>query len=66
MFDLTRVENKDVEDIGSVHPLPKGHPPLNTFAGVMGLLNTDRVNLTAELGESPVISFSSRVGMPKS
>ena len=51
LFDLTKVDNVGVKDAGSVHPLPEDHPPLHTLAGVMALLNTDRNNLTAELGE---------------
>jgi hypothetical protein len=49
---MTKVDNLDVKDAGSVHPLPEDHPPLHTLAGVMGLLNTDRNHLTAELGKS--------------
>ena len=51
IFDMTKVDDANVKDAGSVHPLPEGHPPLHTLAGVMGLLNTDRNNLAAELGK---------------
>ncbi|KAJ9102949.1 hypothetical protein QFC19_004505 [Naganishia cerealis] len=40
--------------------LPDWHPPMETFAGVMGLLNTDRDSLVTEIGHILILRHAQR------